>query len=636
MHKFDGELSFLNAFVDKGEDQYKSATWLKSPFDASEWECDFGGEKSMSIRFSAVTLPDGKSLTSPRHHDLLDAIKQWLCVQTHPHATASKLLNFRSAYTRVQKTMHLIDYLLLNSKQLGLTDHGLAMLTRNDIQSLFASLSSSSDISKGIYDWPGNLRLYLLEQSSTIAAEDISDAARAIEGLMDPFGEDDAVLMLSEDELIRSRTWLWKNGLLKRLDTSGSSHAPEIAQLVGRIYGGRTLLEVNRRPVPPELCLGEIGRVTRELVGVPVRDTEDGRADTRLMALYKKCMKNLGLVAHGQFIGLRSALQILDENDQSLFSDLKEAGRFVTLPQPIVTYALRSSMEFALTHGTALVDSYLAVLSKATIDGCDFIEVANGPDFLSLVSPCLRDLGIRKWAIKQLGGQITHPVPNEIYFRQLRENVGLYELLRVFVASVGICVGTLMARRVKELSQLVSGSCLDSSGRYLLFKNKKAGYAHFEIEEARPIPPIAVQLIRMLERMHQRMLDLGFIDKLPGLLTHPARLTGRPTQKHNMQGLYGALDLFCDYFQMGGTKAGTRYYLRQHQLRRFFAIAFFWGSGFGGWTHYDGFLGTSTATISGATSQKVSRALHCATSKRTSRCNEYWTTATKQKPLPMS
>ena len=40
------------------------------------------------------------------------------------------------------------------------------------------------------------------------------------------------------------------------------------------------------------------------------------------------------------------------------------------------------------------------------------------------------------------------------------------------------------------------------------------------------------------------------------------------------------IDFFIDYIQ-GELKDGKRYYIRQHQLRRFFAMCFFWGSGFG-------------------------------------------------------
>ena len=51
------------------------------------------------------------------------------------------------------------------------------------------------------------------------------------------------------------------------------------------------------------------------------------------------------------------------------------------------------------------------------------------------------------------------------------------------------------------------------------------------------------------------------------------------------------MDFFCDYFQTPLDSEGHRYYIRQHQLRRFFAMLFFWGSAFGGMDTLRWFLG---------------------------------------------
>ena len=42
------------------------------------------------------------------------------------------------------------------------------------------------------------------------------------------------------------------------------------------------------------------------------------------------------------------------------------------------------------------------------------------------------------------------------------------------------------------------------------------------------------------------------------------------------------LDFLCDYIQTPINKKGERYYIRQHQLRRFFAMLFFHSASFGG------------------------------------------------------
>ncbi len=59
------------------------------------------------------------------------------------------------------------------------------------------------------------------------------------------------------------------------------------------------------------------------------------------------------------------------------------------------------------------------------------------------------------------------------------------------------------------------------------------------------------------------------------------------------------LNLFCDYFETKTVEIRSdhmhRYYIRQHQLRRFFAMAFFWGSGYDGLDTLRWFLGHTDA-----------------------------------------
>jgi hypothetical protein len=55
------------------------------------------------------------------------------------------------------------------------------------------------------------------------------------------------------------------------------------------------------------------------------------------------------------------------------------------------------------------------------------------------------------------------------------------------------------------------------------------------------------------------------------------------------------LDAFCDYFEMSMDSEGRRHYVRQHQLRRAFAMMFFWGNSFGGLDTLRWFLGHTDA-----------------------------------------
>src|SRR6185437_10835464 len=75
------------------------------------------------------------------------------------------------------------------------------------------------------------------------------------------------------------------------------------------------------------------------------------------------------------------------------------------------------------------------------------------------------------------------------------------------------------------------------------------------------------------------------------LFSHPAGIGNLALVRCTPGSFCGSLDYFSDYFELPGEKPGTRYYIRQHQLRRFFAMVFFWSGSFGGLDTLRYFLG---------------------------------------------
>jgi hypothetical protein len=147
-----------------------------------------------------------------------------------------------------------------------------------------------------------------------------------------------------------------------------------------------------------------------------------------------------------------------------------------------------------------------------------------------------------------------------------------------------------MARRNGELMDLVAGACLDAAETHLVFFNRKSGPADMREKVARPIPPIATRFIKQIEYLQEELISRGLLKAKSFLFAHPLQSDDRlalPGQSN----LYEALDFFCDYFEMPLDQEGRRYYIRQHQLRRFFAMMFFWGSAFGGMDTLRWFLG---------------------------------------------
>jgi hypothetical protein len=167
------------------------------------------------------------------------------------------------------------------------------------------------------------------------------------------------------------------------------------------------------------------------------------------------------------------------------------------------------------------------------------------------------------------------------YHFELRANKGLWELLSVLYGAIQLCIGTLMARRQAALLDLIVDKCLDVSESRLIFCNRKSGIAGKLDKDARPIPQIAVKLVKMLQRLQDQLIKHRIICKHTYLFSYPNR-TGMALVGKGSSVNYNCIDIFCDYFENQINDSGRRYYIRQHQLRRFFAMLFFWGSSYGG------------------------------------------------------
>ena len=586
------ELSFLSGMQGDRTAQYREAKWLSSAFDANIWHCSFDKAPKLEIDFR-VKLDDTNLLTDYRHSHLLDTFKYWLCVQTHFDATGGSLFADKTILRRLRRVLYLIDYFLLNSAQFGLAANGLQTVTENDLRGLLFDLSTSNRVENSIYKWPKSLQFYLKHNINGLNDQQLEAILEQQPLLGAPIcNQDDRLLQLTDDEIIRSRAWLWANSYYTANKRSEFCHTPSTERLANILYkdtlGGKT-----PKPNPQEFNLTSANRYNREYQAVSVRSYPDERLSEQVLFCYRSRLSSLGLLAG---IGISvpiHALRTLDNNAVHQALNLKNNGRFRTLPQDTVLSLLRNSIEFSLKFGDEIVSACISLIDAAQKDGISIQQYCTNNCILSLIPAKLREHGVTTWwlraqLVERQGKTISCPATR--YFKQFRANNGLWELVRVLFGAVQICVGILMARRQGELLDLVAGKCLDSSKTRLVFFNRKSGVLGMREKEARPISEIAVKMILQLERLQEGFKKHGVLKENTRLFAFPS-CNGDRFIKLSPQRLNDSMDYFCDYFETPLDSEGHRYYIRQHQLRRFFAMLFFWGSAFGGMDTLRWFLG---------------------------------------------
>ena len=360
-------------------------------------------------------------------------------------------------------------------------------------------------------------------------------------------------------------------------------------------YGMITLRGASTsKACPPVLCLGEHRTYEREFPCIPVTREDNGILSPTVIQTFKTALRGLFLLSddvlscEGLLTPPGEAISAyLDYSPENVIS-----SRFATLPSKVVVDAVRNAIDFHLLHAHPLIvslESVLHLLKERQMQAKEgartsISKVITPKEFSRLLHPDIRKIGVERWSIGKL----------EDRFSALRANKGLAELIRVYYGCVQIVVGALMARRQAELTSLKAGACLDGSKRYLVFPNAKSTrlLEGRRVDVSRPIDEIAVEMIEKLNEIHAAYLEVGFINKHGNLfdsvsLHDPSKMVSvnRYRQSYTQN-----FDFFCDYFETP-LRDGKRFYIRAHQLRRFFALSFFWGSGFGGMDTLRWFMG---------------------------------------------
>jgi hypothetical protein len=256
-----------------------------------------------------------------------------------------------------------------------------------------------------------------------------------------------------------------------------------------------------------------------------------------------------------------------------------EMGRFKNVPTPIIFKSIKDGIEFHFEHGPQLLKSYVNIAKYSVKHK---VNITGIPDetILSLLEPSIADLGVQYLGIstrssgRDPGTELKES--KEVYFGKLRSNAGLLELIGVYYGAIQLLVGATMAKRGSELRSLDPINCLSEDKSWLIARIAKSsrGLKGLRARNARPIDPLAAEMVQTLIDFQKELIEIGFIDHHLPLFSSPGVIGTSSLTPCDVYLYYKNIDLFCDYFEVERDSQGRRYYIRQHQLRRFFALVF--------------------------------------------------------------
>ncbi|MEP1216639.1 MAG: integrase [Marinobacter sp.] len=582
--RLPAELSFLEDVLETPKLKYSKADWLLSDFPEPVWVYSFNYKNNKELNWD-VELDDGSQLLSAEHADLLEGFKHWLIIATSAKRGNGSLTNsLKTQASAFNQVIRFVDYFLHNSYDYQLSKTGLAAITSDDLKLILDRIAAHSITNESLFDWSGNLSNYLINLVNSTDRNILDELLKTDPNLsvITPEQEEEQLLDIDLKDVPIIRAAIMHHGLY---ESRSRGLVPNSILLSKEIYRNTVRLKSEPKHSFDLLEIPREGHGNREFNMVPCSTREDVSQMSSTHFRYFK--ENL------YSIGELHALNIPAPPVDSLIEiynyqpNVKKLGRYQTLPSDLVFSAVRKAIEFHIEYGEDILNSYVDV-ARYCIQSNSSATRLEHEQIAELVSPGLRKLGVKKLGLTARSpGTLptdSRSLAHKEHFNALRSNQGLVELVTVYYGAVQTVVGALMARRQGELCDLIAGNCLDESKGWLLFQNRKSTRGVFGLRqtEARPIEPIAVEMIEAIEKFQSNLIAVGALEKHTNLFAVPPG-TGEIRLSYSGQCTHHRnFDAFCDYFETPLNDDNQRYYIRQHQLRRFFSMLFFYSSSFGG------------------------------------------------------
>ncbi|MEQ6344011.1 integrase [Vibrio cyclitrophicus] len=608
---------------------HRKPWWLLSDFDADVWLVDFTDDKKKTqkksntitkmLDWSAVYLDDAEPLTAIKHRKLLNSFKYWITAVDNPLENGGNLIKAKTAYKKFNIVVHLINAILLHSKSLRLAQLQLHNVNDDFWLNILIQIAIHGSVS-GIYEPDFRIKQLLDKESLSITDEQAVQFEKNYPYLSKSLASDDIKLSLSNRA--KACAWLFEQGFYR--DSLGSLQLQgNTAVLNSLMFDGEVLSTDSALPAYLELSL-KAPLLTTEY---PAAANQNTSAETTrnvisaYIAAIRLICTNLDRqdAASPQQVGQHVTAVSVSQNE---LVKLRKPARTRTLPPEFVFNLIRQCYEFAKEHlptggliNTAepsLLSEVLhcmtegiskSVQSRPSRDAKAFNKALHGhvPTterghwFQNEAINCLSPDYISK-GITQIN-TFAISVPNR--HKRIRANESLFDLFDVLQGSIQIIIGAIMARRQDELVSLKSHGNLSPNINPFTEKGAASNYSlKFEVKKTgvggkkgmnerieRPIPLSIAKFIWQLEQFNievtQRHLNKGTLSLFNCLASKACRLSSLNYHSFNKH-----LDAVCDYFETDLVQYDTgeyrRNYVRQHQLRRFFAMAFFWSKRFRG------------------------------------------------------
>ncbi|MGF1714916.1 integrase [Photobacterium chitinilyticum] len=601
--------------------------WWLSDFYDDITQIKFEHHKDIKeIRWCDVTLDDGEILTSKKHQPLLNAFKHWIVACDNPLENGGRLISSESATKKYNKILLLINTILLNGEALKLSEFHLQKVNDAFWLGVLASIAEhSGSINNELYQV--NHRIKTLLDNVDVSQDDVDAFTAKYPHVTRQVSSDEIVLNLKDR--VKACCWLYQQRYYAKEIGDKYGHSKPRGNntiLTEKLFKGKVLSDGINISSFPELELKPTA-IRTEYKFVPNPEKGSGCSKEALRTWLTDIKLINTNVDKSSICGFNPVSSDVSIDSIERIITLRKPGRTKTLPPEFVFDLFRSSYELlkqfcpALNEeGANFWENTLELLVEVSHKSTKQLSNPHRPhcnskEFNEEQHRHLPQTELGHWlkyeamdlvhsdfkakGVQQFEG-ITSSDDNR--HGRIRNNESMLELFTVLQGAVQLLLGSIMARRQDELLQLKPFGNLvfidedgkattnvnpfdDDSERWSLqFKVKKTGSTGNNLTENRPIPLSIARFVWQLERFNQQAIESGLAKESDLVLINYIDSQVFKLKKRNVERFNDAFDALCDYFETAIVEMDNgeyrRHYIRQHQLRRFFALVFFCSEGY--------------------------------------------------------
>lgn len=560
------------------------AEWLLSDWDEERWRTTAGEqtrENGVGTIIGTidtnwcVMMPDGILLTSSLYKLLLGTVKRISFLHRMGLITGS--IPSVAKWARFNLDMiSLCSYLVLNDDRFRPSAFGFKLFDQSGLESLFFSLSNGG--------WTDALAL----------------GKRTVDAFFTPTFEEPCPpeLLLSVESLPNNIIkeickWLTANEAYRKDDTAALDRSFVAERINAPVYSltGPRFFGILRQ-FEPDLYHPTLQIQSRK------KKTEHFRHSTPIKAeIFKQ-----GHSVSAYFSVTTSVLNIIqayrhlpqevpspetfkfDSARRNALINCSNNSHTPFIPIEIGLNYLNEAIRWIEVYGNALIDFYLSILKKICTKVDSLVHKKWGAVIYRDYHQFVGEIGIPE-VLKNAGFKFSSmgpPSGESKDFERFHADPSLEEVMEIFIGAVAVILGFMKPSRDIEICTLPRDCLLrDSSGGYWI----DSALAKRTIAEvraktgAKPIPDIVAKAIQQMQRLGGGLCEL-FDEKdkyLRGRLFY-IRNSGKNGASVNIGGqmLSSHLDRFCDYVDSPLDVYGRRWYLRIHEMRKWFLLLLFW------------------------------------------------------------